>query len=136
MNKIIISETDYKMATYFKALSNPVRLAIIRTLIKKCQCPKGSNPCSCADKCEVKNCKCGCKCGELVNLFTMSQSTISQHIKELKTSGLIETSGRKGDYSIIHENFNNVLNFMMEITGFKEEIKRKEFGCCHKSDAE
>ena len=30
----------------------------------------------------------------------MAQSTVSQHIKELMTAGLIETSSRKGDYTL------------------------------------
>ena len=33
----------------------------------------------------------------------MAQSTVSRHIKELKSAGIIEVSGRKGDYTLNHE---------------------------------
>lgn len=100
MGQIEIKEIDYELAKFLKALGNPVRLSIIRKLIEKGRCPHGCDPCSCGDGCLGKDCKCGCKCGELVDMFTMSQSNISQHLKELKNAGVIENTSRKGDYRL------------------------------------
>ena len=98
MGQIEIIQRDYDLARFLKALGNPVRLAIIRKLLEKGTCPHGCDPCSCGEECVGKDCKCGCKCGEFVEMFSISQSTISQHLKELKNSGLIELANRKGDY--------------------------------------
>lgn len=132
MDKFKISESENRLAKFLKALGNPVRLAIIRTLIEKSQCPNGCHPCSCGDLCEGMNCKCGCKCGELVNLFPMAQSTISQHIKELKNVGLIETNGRKDDYILNYDNLKIILNSLNEMAGFLNDNNRHH--CCHCSD--
>ena len=51
-----------------KALAHPARIAILETLI-------------------AKN---ACVCGELVDELPLSQSTISQHLKELKNAGIIK----------------------------------------------
>lgn len=115
MNKINITDTDYRLAEIFKALGNPTRLAIIRKLMEKCNCPHGSDPCTCGARCDGKHCECGCKCGEIVDFFTMSQSTISQHIKALKKAGLIETRGRKDDYIISHQNLKEAMNALTDI---------------------
>jgi len=57
-----------KIARYAKALSHPARIAIIQLLIKKQTCI----------------------CGDIVNELPLSQSTVSQHLKELKEAGLIK----------------------------------------------
>ena len=59
-----------KIASITKALGHPARIAIIETLIKKD----------------------ACVCGELVEELPLSQSTISQHLKELKNAGIITGS--------------------------------------------
>ena len=63
---------DNKIAKYAKALGHPARIAILRLLVKK----------------EA------CVCGDIVDELPLSQSTVSQHLKELKDVGLI-----KGDIS-------------------------------------
>jgi DNA-binding transcriptional ArsR family regulator len=60
------------VSRYAKALSHPARIAILRLLIKKN----------------------ACICGDIVEELPLSQSTVSQHLKELKKAGLI-----KGDIS-------------------------------------
>ncbi|UCE17187.1 MAG: winged helix-turn-helix transcriptional regulator [Gemmatimonadota bacterium] len=55
------------MADLAKALSHPVRIKILQILSKKNTCI----------------------CGELVELLPLAQSTVSQHLKELKRVGLI-----------------------------------------------
>lgn len=59
---------DNKLAKYAKALSHPARVAIIRLLIEKR----------------------ACICGDIVEELPLSQSTVSQHLKELKDAGLIK----------------------------------------------
>jgi len=61
-------ETDLHLAKYAKALAHPLRIAILDYLDKQ----------SC------------CFTGDLVDVFPMAQSTISQHLKELKNVGLIQ----------------------------------------------
>lgn len=103
MKTELYTDGDYRLAELAKALSHPARVAIVRILLEKSRCPHGCNPCSCGDRCEGEHCRCGCKCGDLAARFPMAQSTVSRHIKELKSAGIIEVSGRKGDYTLNHE---------------------------------
>jgi DNA-binding transcriptional ArsR family regulator len=65
---IVYSDVTEQTARFAKALSHPIRLAILKYL-------------------DTQNC---CYTGELVEILPMAQSTISQHLKELKDAGLIE----------------------------------------------
>jgi DNA-binding transcriptional ArsR family regulator len=69
-----------KIAAYAKALAHPARIAILELLIKKQ----------------------ACICGDIVDELPLSQSTVSQHLKELKETGLIkgEIEGVKVCYCI------------------------------------
>ena len=58
---------DHTLASLCKAMAHPARVAILRHLIQ-------------ADK---------CICGEIVNILPLAQSTVSQHLKQLKEAGLI-----------------------------------------------
>lgn len=73
---------DNKIAKYAKALAHPARVAILQLLIKKQ----------------------ACICGDIVDELPLSQSTVSQHLKELKEAGLItgDIEGAKVCYCI-HE---------------------------------
>ena len=62
------SVMDNRIATYAKALSHPARVAILKLLVEK----------------EA------CFCGSIVDELPLSQSTVSQHLKELKAAGLIK----------------------------------------------
>ncbi|HEV7621797.1 MAG TPA: metalloregulator ArsR/SmtB family transcription factor [Flavisolibacter sp.] len=64
----IFTEKQNRMASMFKAIAHPARIAILQHLIK-------------AD---------ACICGDLVEELGLAQSTISQHLKELKNAGLIQ----------------------------------------------
>ena len=59
---------EQKIAELCKALGHPARIAIINFLIKKKECI----------------------CSDVVNELPLSQSTVSQHLKELKKAGLIK----------------------------------------------
>ncbi len=74
------SVKDNRVAKYAKALSHPARVAILKLLIKKQ----------------------ACICGDIVDELPLSQSTVSQHLKELKTAGLIkgDIEGAKVCYCI------------------------------------
>jgi len=62
------SETELALARYAKALSHPARIAILQLLLQKQ----------------------ACICGDIVEELPLSQSTVSQHLKELKAAGLIK----------------------------------------------
>jgi DNA-binding transcriptional ArsR family regulator len=56
------------LAVLTRALGHPARIAIIQFLIKRK----------------------ACVCGDIVDELPLSQSTVSQHLKELKNAGLIK----------------------------------------------
>jgi predicted transcriptional regulator len=64
----IYTEEQNQLATMLKALAHPARIAILQQIIK-------AN---------------ACICGALVNELGLAQATISQHLKELKTAGIIQ----------------------------------------------
>lgn len=74
------SVKDNRLAKYAKALAHPGRIAILKLLIQKN----------------------ACICGDIVNELPLSQSTVSQHLKELKAAGLIkgDIDGAKVCYCI------------------------------------
>lgn len=59
---------ENKLAKYTKALAHPARVSILQLLASKQTCV----------------------CGYIVNELPLSQSTVSQHLKELKEAGLIK----------------------------------------------
>ncbi|MBL7932883.1 MAG: winged helix-turn-helix transcriptional regulator [Bacteroidia bacterium] len=81
-----------KIARYMKALGHPARIAILEVLIKKQ----------------------ACMCGDIVDELPLSQSTVSQHLKELKEVGLIkgDIEGAKVCYCIDEKEWENVKNYL------------------------
>lgn len=74
-----INEEDHKIAKIANALAHPLRVALVRYLNTK---NRGEG---------VDNVTCN---KDLVNMFDYSQSTISQHVKILKDSGLFITESK------------------------------------------
>src|SRR5450432_4175087 len=76
----IFTLKENKLAKYAKALGHPARISILKLLAKKQSCI----------------------CGDIVDELPLSQSTVSQHLKELKEAGLIkgEIEGTKVCYCI------------------------------------
>lgn len=74
------SAKENRLARYAKALAHPARIAILKLLAAKATC----------------------QCGDIVEELPLSQSTVSQHLKELKEAGLIkgEIEGAKVCYCI------------------------------------
>jgi DNA-binding transcriptional ArsR family regulator len=71
---------ENRLAKYAKALGHPARVAILKLLAGRQTCI----------------------CGDIVDELPLSQSTVSQHLKELKDAGLIkgEIEGAKVCYCI------------------------------------
>lgn len=64
----IFTEEQNRLAVMLKAMAHPARIAILQQIIK-------ANTCI---------------CGDLVEELGLAQATISQHLKELKTAGIIQ----------------------------------------------
>lgn len=95
-----------KIAKYAKALAHPARVAIIELLVKKQ----------------------ACICGDIVDELPLSQSTVSQHLKELKEAGLIkgDVEGVKVCYCIDEKEWEIAKNYMNTLfTSFTNKNK-----CC------
>jgi ArsR family transcriptional regulator, arsenate/arsenite/antimonite-responsive transcriptional repressor len=71
---------DIWLADIAKALSHPARISILKILTKRNEC----------------------MCGDIVEQLPLAQSTVSQHLKELKRVGLIqgEIEGPKVCYCV------------------------------------
>ncbi|BDD04795.1 ArsR/SmtB family transcription factor [Aureibacter tunicatorum] len=63
-----VAEEHVKLARYAKALSHPARVHIVKYLLEQ--------PC--------------CYSGDMSEELSMPKSTLSQHLKELKDSGIIQ----------------------------------------------
>lgn len=76
----IFSDTENEIADIAKALGHPARIAILKELARRNVCV----------------------CGEIVDVLPLAQSTVSQHLKELKSAGLISgtVEGVKSCYCI------------------------------------
>ena len=74
------AEADQVLARLAKALGHPARVSIVRTLLRRDTCVAG----------------------ELGNALPLAQSTVSQHLKQLKEAGLIrgEVSGPRVCYCV------------------------------------
>ncbi len=79
---------EEQLAQFAKALGHPARVAIIVLLLKKQTCI----------------------CGDIVDELPLSQSTVSQHLKELKEAGIIkgEIDGVKTCYCIDENNWSKM----------------------------
>lgn len=64
----LFTKQQNEIAAMAKALAHPARIAILQYLIKKN----------------------ACVCGDLVEELGLAQATTSQHLKELKTAGIIQ----------------------------------------------
>lgn len=102
----IFSQEDNRLAKYAKALAHPARIAILKLLLKKQ----------------------ACVCGDIVDELPLSQSTVSQHLKELKQAGLIsgDIEGVRVCYCIDEQEW----KIAKEILSGIFEIPQKSGGCC------
>ena len=101
------SQKEQDLAAFAKALSHPARIAILKVLAQRNECI----------------------CGEIVELLPLAQSTVSQHLKELKNAGLIDGTidGPRSCYCInwkAFEKFTNEFGFLFE------KLKTTNAKCC------
>lgn len=100
----IFTEQQNDLGEFFKVLGHPARVAILQYI--------GSQN--------------ACICNDLVDEIGLAQATISQHLKELKSIGLIhgEVEGKSMCYCINLERWNVIQN---QLNSFFNVTKSK---CC------
>jgi ArsR family transcriptional regulator, arsenate/arsenite/antimonite-responsive transcriptional repressor len=105
--KEAFNQKEQGLAAFAKALSHPARIAILSQLARKNECI----------------------CGELVEVLPLAQSTVSQHLKELKTAGLIDGTidGPRSCYCINWKAFEKFYN---DFTSLFEKLKEANAKCC------
>jgi len=81
----VFEDQDKALGLFAKGLAHPARIAILRYLAEKQTCI----------------------CGDIVEELPLSQSTVSQHLKELKRCGLVkgDVDGPRVCYCIHEENW-------------------------------
>ncbi|ALM08173.1 ArsR family transcriptional regulator [Sediminicola sp. YIK13] len=84
----IFTTAQNELATIFKVLSNPARIAIIQYISRQQSCI----------------------CNDIVEEIGLAQPTISQHLKELKSIGLLkgEVEGKTVCYCIDLNKWNEI----------------------------
>lgn len=101
-------QDEIKAAEIAKALSHPARVAIIKFLAEQESCI----------------------CNDIVEQLPLSQSTVSQHLKELKNAGLIkgEIDGPRVCYCIDKEKWKQAKHVFNEL--FKMNFESMKEKCC------
>jgi len=103
----MFTEEQNRMALIAKAFGHPARVAILQHLFKLNSCV----------------------CGDLVNEIGLAQPTISQHLKELKTLGIIKGNieGTCVCYCINQDEWENIKQLF---TQFFEQETIENGNCC------
>lgn len=78
---IAFSPEENRLAELAKALGHPARIAILKELAHRNSCV----------------------CGEIVEVLPLAQSTVSQHLKELKEAGLIKSTVEGAKILLLHQ---------------------------------
>jgi len=101
------SVKENKLAKYAKALAHPARIAILNLLVQKQ----------------------ACICGDIVDELPLSQSTVSQHLKELRDAGLIkgDIDGVKVCYCIDEKEWKTAQAWLNKLF---DAYKRCDPNCC------
>lgn len=106
--KLEFPKVEYRLAEFAKALSHPARITILKLLAERNTCI----------------------CGEIVEALPLAQSTVSQHLKELKACGLIqgEVDGPRSCYCIDW----NAMKELQDMLGtlFKGMERKRGKSCC------
>jgi DNA-binding transcriptional ArsR family regulator len=99
------SQQQNQIAAIAKALGHPARIAIIEYLLH-------------ADS---------CICGDIVSELPLAQATVSQHLRELKSAGLIKGSieGNAICYCIDEEVLHHFIQYFQQTAGM---LQAKQ--CC------
>ena len=106
--KEAFSQKEQDLAEFAKAVAHPARIAILKVLAQHNECI----------------------CGEIVEVLPLAQSTVSQHLKELKNAGLI-TGTVDGPRSCYCINWKAFEKFNTEFNALFSSLKIKnEKACC------
>lgn len=102
--KQAFTQKEQDLAEFAKAIAHPARIAILKVLAQRNECI----------------------CGEIVEILPLAQSTVSQHLKELKNAGLINgtVDGPRNCYCInwnAFEKFSTEFNFLFNTLKVKNE---------------
>lgn len=102
------TEEDRRLADMAGTLSHPARISILKLLAKRNTCI----------------------CGEIVDALPLAQSTVSQHLKDLKASGLVqgEIDGPKSCYCIDWDTVQELQDLLADL--FKGLEKGNKNKCC------
>lgn len=95
------------IAALAKAIAHPARVAIVEYLLKTDSCI----------------------CGDIVNELPLAQPTVSQHLKELKSAGLIKGSveGNAICYCIDEKAIEKLQSYL---EGISKKLGKKKSNCC------
>lgn len=105
--KHLFSKADVELSEIAKALTHPARIAILKELSRRQECI----------------------CGEIVDRIPLAQATVSQHLKELKSLGLIagEIEGPKSCYCI---NWKKLDEVSILLRDFFDQLRTNHQRCC------
>lgn len=100
------TDNQNNIAVIAKALGHPARIAIVEHLAK------------------IN----ACVCGKIVDILPLAQPTVSQHLKELKTAGIIkgEVEGNSICYCIDKEKIKLFQNYFSELLN---QIENQDESC-------
>ena len=101
------NEQQNSLANIAKALGHPARIAIVEYLLNQKECI----------------------CGDIVSELPLAQATVSQHLKELKSAGIIKGSieGNSICYCLNEEMIVEFSSFLSNITTALSHQKNQ---CC------
>jgi len=99
--KDMFEERYSHLADYAKALSHPARIAILALLAKRNTCI----------------------CGEIVEVMPLAQSTVSQHLRELRKAGLVvgEIDGPRSCYCVNRAKISELSALFSDLFGSLDE---------------
>jgi ArsR family transcriptional regulator len=97
-----------RRANIFRALSHPARLQILQYLARTRTCLTG----------------------DISDMFPLKRTTVNQHMKELKNSGLI-LGHKEGAKTVYCLDCSKIEEMKCILEGFLEEIKLPQDFCCN-----
>lgn len=101
------NEQQNSLANIAKALGHPARIAIVEYLLSQKECV----------------------CGDIVSELPLAQATVSQHLKELKSAGIIKGNidGNSICYCLNEETIAEFISFLTNIT---TALSNQRNQCC------
>lgn len=101
------TDRQNEIATLIKAIAHPARVAILEFLLKTE----------------------GCICNDIVNELPLAQPTVSQHLKELKSAGLISGNieGNAICYCVDAKALKKIQDFFSKMS---DKLETQKNNCC------